>query len=338
MYLISLTCSVGFLSKLITTGGKRSLIKEDLGACSKNQDSKKLYAIYEKQWEREEQLPEDKRSFFRAVFRCTGTWRWVVSNLLNIVTICLSFVPTMVLNRLVSDMEQENSGTHFPFLITIDMTMRWVYTLILLLVPIINACLNSVVMMMMVKLGVQMRTIAQEAVYRKALRLTSTAKGSTSTGQLVNIMSTDTNVLLQFVMIITILVMIPVMMVVCVILVVMQMGKLTWIAIGFYVVMLLCQFVTVAFGRKVRDSILKATDARVKLMNEVLTGIRVIKYYCWEKPFKGKIHDIRHVELKQHAKMGYIMGTGIQALSSLIPNIVPLVSFALYPSVMGEPL
>ena len=338
MYLISLTCSVGFLSKLITTGGKRSLIKEDLGACSKNQDSKKLYAIYEKQWEREEQLPEDKRSFFRAVFRCTGTWRWVVSNLLNIVTICLSFVPTMVLNRLVSDMEQENSGTHFPFLITIDMTMRWVYTLILLLVPIINACLNSVVMMMMVKLGVQMRTIAQEAVYRKALRLTSTAKGSTSTGQLVNIMSTDTNVLLQFVMIITILVMIPVMMVVCVILVVMQMGKLTWIAIGFYIVMLLCQFVTVAFGRKVRDSILKATDARVKLMNEVLTGIRVIKYYCWEKPFKGKIHDIRHVELKQHAKMGYIMGTGIQALSSLIPNIVPLVSFALYPSVMGEPL
>ena len=282
MYLISLTCSVGFLSKLITTGGKRSLIKEDLGACSKNQDSKKLYAIYEKQWEREEQLPEDKRSFFRAVFRCTGTWRWVVSNLLNIVTICLSFVPTMVLNRLVSDMEQENSGTHFLFLITIDMTMRWVYTLILLLVPIINACLNSVVMMMMVKLGVQMRTIAQEAVYRKALRLTSTAKGSTSTGQLVNIMSTDTNVLLQFVMIITILVMIPVMMVVCVILVVMQMGKLTWIAIGFYIVMLLCQFVTVAFGRKVRDFILKATDARVKLMNEVLTGIRVIKYYCWE--------------------------------------------------------
>ena len=63
------------------------------------------------------------------------------------------------------------------------------YTLILLLVPIIDACLNSVVTMMMVKLGVQMRAIAQEAVYRKALRLTSTAKGSTSTGQLVNIIT-----------------------------------------------------------------------------------------------------------------------------------------------------
>ena len=81
-----------------------------MGACSKNQDSKRLYAIFEKQWEREEQLPEEKRSFFRAVFRCTGTWRWVVSNLLNILTIFLAFVPTVILNLLVADMEQENSG------------------------------------------------------------------------------------------------------------------------------------------------------------------------------------------------------------------------------------
>ena len=81
-----------------------------MGACSKNQDAKKLYAIYEKQWEREEKLPEGKRSFFRAVFRCTGMWRWIVANLLNILTIFLAFVPTVILNLLVADMEQENSG------------------------------------------------------------------------------------------------------------------------------------------------------------------------------------------------------------------------------------
>ena len=81
-----------------------------MGACSKTLDSKYLYSIYEKQWEREEQRPEGKRSFFRAVFRSTGTWRWVVSNLLNILTIFLAFVPTVILNLLVADMEQENSG------------------------------------------------------------------------------------------------------------------------------------------------------------------------------------------------------------------------------------
>ena len=67
--------------------------------------------------------------------------------------------------------------------------------------------------MMLVNIAISMRGMACEAIYRKALRLTSTAKGDTSTGQLVNIMSTDTNVLLQFVMIVNIIAMIPLMVV-----------------------------------------------------------------------------------------------------------------------------
>ena len=71
--------------------------------------------------------------------------------------------------------------------------------------------MNSMLMMMMTRLAVYFKCMASEAIYRKALRLTSTAKGDISTGQLVNIMSTDTNVLLQFVMIVNIIAMIPVM-------------------------------------------------------------------------------------------------------------------------------
>ena len=155
------------------------------------------------------------------------------------------------------------------------MTMRWVYTVILLIVPIITAYINSIVQMMMVKLGVQMKSIAQEAVYQKALRLTSTSKGSTSTGQLVNIMSTDTNVLLQFTLIITIVIMIPVMMIICIVMVAKQMKQLTWVALAIYVLMLICQFITVSYAQPMRMAILNATDARVKLTNEILTGIRI---------------------------------------------------------------
>ena len=116
------------------------------------------------------------------------------------------------------------------------------------------------------------------------------------------------------------------------------MGSLTWIAIGIYVLMILIQSSCVSAAQPVRMRVLEKTDARVKLMNEVLTGIRVIKYYCWEKPFKGKIHDIRKVELKNHAKMGWIMTAGVECMMGLIPNIVPLVCFSLYPTMMGKPL
>ena len=89
--------------------------------------------------------------------------------------------------------------------------MRWVYSILLLVVPLIVTVMNSMLFMMMAKLAVSLKCMASEAIYRKALRLTSTAKGDISTGQLVNIMSTDTNVLLQFVMAVNIIAMIPVM-------------------------------------------------------------------------------------------------------------------------------
>ena len=78
------------------------------------------------------------------------------------------------------------------------------------------------------------------------------------------------------------------------------MGNITWVAIAIYVTMLIIQFIVTGLSQPIEMNIMKTVDARVKLMNERLTGIRVIKYYCWEKPFKGKIMDIRNKELYYH--------------------------------------
>lgn len=87
-----------------------------------------------------------------------------------------------------------------------------------------------------------------------------------------------------------------------------------------------------------RVKCLAETDKRVKLISDVCNGIRTVKYYCWEKPFKGKVHDLRTVELKNTEKMAWIMSAGVECMMGLIPNVVPLVCFSLYPSVMGKPL
>ena len=89
--------------------------------------------------------------------------------------------------------------------------MRWLYSILLLVVPLIVTVMNTMLFMMMTKIAISLKCMASEVIYCKALKLTSTAKGDISTGQLVNIMSTDTNVLLQFVMAVNIIAMIPVM-------------------------------------------------------------------------------------------------------------------------------
>ena len=89
--------------------------------------------------------------------------------------------------------------------------MRWLYSILLLVVPLIVTVMNTMLFMMMTKIAISLKCMASEAIYRKALKLTSSAKGDISTGRLVNIMSTDTNVLLQFMMIVNIAALIPIM-------------------------------------------------------------------------------------------------------------------------------
>ena len=103
--------------------------------------------------------------------------------------------------------------------------------------------------------------------------------------------------------------------------------------------MILAQFVSVVLAQRTRKEMMSATDVRVKLMNEILTGIRIIKYYCWEKPFKGKIDGLRQNEIQLNQKMSWIMSIGMNCLTSLIPSIVPMVCFILYPKFNnGTPL
>lgn len=40
------------------------------------------------------------------------------------------------------------------------------------------------------------------------------------------------------------------------------------------------------------------TDDRIRTMNEVITGIRVIKMYGWEKPFAALVDEVRRYSQK----------------------------------------
>jgi len=49
----------------------------------------------------------------------------------------------------------------------------------------------------------------------------------------------------------------------------------------------------VTFSSFLRVKIFKYSDDRVKVMNEIISGIKVIKLYTWEKSFKEWIQDLR---------------------------------------------
>lgn len=55
---------------------------------------------------------------------------------------------------------------------------------------------------------------------------------------------------------------------------------------------------------------MKSKDSRIKLMNEILNGIKVLKLYAWELAFKDKVLAIRREELKVLKKSAYLAAVG----------------------------
>ena len=98
---------LSFMSKLIKTGKQRPLVEEDLGHVSSNMKMDYLYGKLEYEWKKECQKDVSKRSFVKSMIRATGIGNWVLAIFLNVVSIIISIVPTIILNLMVSDLEQD---------------------------------------------------------------------------------------------------------------------------------------------------------------------------------------------------------------------------------------
>ncbi|ODN02112.1 Multidrug resistance-associated protein 4 [Orchesella cincta] len=146
--------------------------------------------------------------------------------------------------------------------------------------------------------GMKIRIACCALVYRKSLRLSQTALGKTNVGQLTNLLSNDVNRFDQSCVFLHYLWVGPI-----------QTAIVTYILWGYYGPSCLAGlFVLVLFvpfqaycGKLfsgLRTSTATKTDKRIRVMNEIVSGMRVIKMYTWEKPFAALVNDSRKDEVK----------------------------------------
>ena len=53
------------------------------------------------------------------------------------------------------------------------------------------------------------------------------------------------------------------------------------------------QFIIGKLSGKMRSKTAAKTDNRARLMNDIISGIKVIKMYCWENAFEKLIQEAR---------------------------------------------
>ncbi|KAF8205439.1 multidrug resistance-associated ABC transporter [Mycena galopus ATCC 62051] len=84
-----------------------------------------------------------------------------------------------------------------------------------------------------------------------------------------------------------------------------------------------------------QDNLMKARDERVALMNEILGGIRMLKFMAWERSFEKRVIKVREKELR-YQKLNYTIEVLWNAIWNGSPMLVTLVSFWHYAVVRKE--
>ncbi|KAG1827732.1 ABC transporter [Suillus variegatus] len=184
--------------------------------------------------------------------------------------------------------------------------------------------------------GVLLRGGLITAIYSRSLQLSARARVNLSNGELVNHISTDVSridfCMGYFHMSWTALIQLTI----CLVLLLINLGPSA--LAGFALLLVATPVQTYAIKRlfSLRMKSMAWTDKRSKTLQEILSGMRVIKFFSWEVPFLKRISDYRRNEMA-YIRTLLIIKSAMNAVAISLPSLASVIAFVTY-SLTGHSL
>ncbi|KAJ0409782.1 hypothetical protein ATCC90586_005349 [Pythium insidiosum] len=185
------------------------------------------------------------------------------------------------------------------------------------------------------RIGANMRSVLMNTVYQKALRLSCVARQAYTTGEIVTLMSVDSERIFNAMISGPWILVAPLAFVVTIVLIAILFDPISSISGGVLLVVVLYSSVKLAdrIG-DVQAELLHVVEERVKVTSEALQGIRVMKFYAWEESLARRVEKIRASEVRLYRRFHFfnIVNT---TLLFLTPVLLGAVILGLYVAIKG---
>ena len=172
-------------------------------------------------------------------------------------------------------------------------------------------------------------------MYIKSGKLSNSSKLETETGRILNMYTTDTSNLYDFIYAVKMLVSFPLSLVICLTLFYIEVG---WIIVVAFFIALIGSIVMkiITWGSvSAMNERITHSDKRTKYVNEYINGIRIIKYYAWEYFALGNIKTARDKEVRGIAKEE-VYRTFMELLFTIIPLAIIISTIGTYLATGGK--
>ncbi|XP_065431854.1 multidrug resistance-associated protein 1-like isoform X5 [Chrysemys picta bellii] len=177
--------------------------------------------------------------------------------------------------------------------------------------------------------SVKIKTAAVGLIYQKALSLANSSRRKYTTGEIVNLMSADAQQLMELTVNLNLLWSAPFQILMAIVFLWQELGPSVLAGVAVLVLVIPINAFVAAKVKQLRKSQMKNTDQRVKLLNEILHGIKILKLYAWEPSYQKKVVEIREHEIDVLKSSGYLTTFSMLTLTC-IPFMVSLATFGVY--------
>uniref|UniRef100_A0A663MAA0 ATP binding cassette subfamily C member 2 n=1 Tax=Athene cunicularia TaxID=194338 RepID=A0A663MAA0_ATHCN len=231
----------------------------------------------------------------------------------------LVFVSPQLLKLLIAFVSDEESFAWQGYL----------YTILLFLTALIQSLCLQQYFSLCFQLGIKVRASLIAAIYKKALTMSSATRKESTVGETVNLMSADAQRFMDMANFIHQLWSSPLQIILSIVFLWGELGPSVLAGIAVMVLLIPINAFLVAKSKTIQVRNMKNKDERMKIMSEILNGIKILKLFAWEPSFEKRVNEIRARELKDLVNFSYLQSISIFVFMCA-PFLVSLASFAVY--------
>uniref|UniRef100_A0A8B9S7G7 Multidrug resistance-associated protein 4 n=1 Tax=Apteryx owenii TaxID=8824 RepID=A0A8B9S7G7_APTOW len=321
-----------WLNPLFITGHKRKLEEDDMYKVLPEDSSEKLGEELQ-YWDKEVQkAKKDGRMphLTKAIILCY--WKsYLVFGIFTMIEETLKIIQPIFLGKIINYFENYDSSDE------VALNFAYCYAAALSVCTLILAIMHHLYFYHVQRAGMKLRVAMCHMIYRKALRLSNTAMAKTTTGQIVNLLSNDVNKFDQVTIFLHFLWAGPIQAVAVTVLLWMEIGPSCLAGMAVLIILLPVQTCIGRLFSSLRSKTAAFTDVRIRTMNEVISGMKIIKMYAWEKSFAELVNGLRRKEIAMVMKSSYLRGLNLASffVASKITVFMTFMAYVLLGNVIS---
>lgn len=287
--------TLSWLNPLLSTGAKRPLELRDIPLLAPKDRSKTCYKVLNSNWDKlKVETPSKQPSLAWAILKSfwkEAAWNAIFAGLNTLVSYVGPYLVSYFVDYLggIETYPHEGyvlAGIFFVAkLVEILTTRQWYLGVDIL--------------------GMHVRSALTAMVYRKGLRISSVARQSHTSGEIVNYMAVDVQRVGDYSWYLHDIWMLPMQIVLALAILYKNVGIAALATLVATIVSIIVTVPLAKMQEEYQDNLMTAKDERMRKTSECLRNMRILKLQAWEDRYRLILEDMRNVEFRWLRKALY---------------------------------